>query len=300
MRPTTVFIVVLAGLILVCLAGGLRAEQRLTIAAYNVENAFDVFDNPYADDHTMEPKPRWAWEALAAAIRSLDADVIGISEVENEHVLRAMAQELLPDMGYRYITSLPTNSGRGINLGVMSRRPILRVASYRFRELSLPGDQRRWRFARDLLHVTIQATDEHELDVIVVHFKSKRETSGDPQSAAWRLAEATEARRIIEGILEREPDRLLAIVGDFNDTPDSRTLATLKADGLLTDAHTELPPRQRITFLHEPFRSTIDYILASPALAARLVPGSAIVPTDPELLKGSDHAPVAATFDLSN
>ena len=58
----------------------------------------------------------------------------------------------------------------------------------------------------------------------------------------------------------------------------------------------DVPESNRITYLREPYRSQIDYILVSPALRERLVPGSAYVLSDDKLLAGSDHAPVSATF----
>lgn len=270
-------------------------DGQVTIGAFNIENAFDVFDDPYTLDEEQDVKPREEWKRIAETIGRLDADVLGVTEVENEHVLRAMAEEFLPGAGYRYFAVLPTNADRGINVGVMSRLPIERTAIYRHAELKLPGDERTWQFARGLLQVTVDVPGEEHLELFVVHFKSRRDSDGDPNSRSWRLAEQTEAARIIGGILEEDPKALVAMVGDFNDTPETPGIAALLGTGL-KDAHAGLSEAQRITYLREPYRTTIDYVLVSPALAGEMVPRSARVlnETDP----GSDHAPVAATFDL--
>lgn len=293
----------IALLLLAALPAQAQQAKQITIASYNVKNFFDVFDDPYMEDEDNAVKPRADIEALARAIRSLDADVIALQEVENDHVIKAMVDAYLRDAGYKHIVASYTNSGRGIRLVVISKLPVASVTSYHQRELSLPDDERRWHFARDLFRVQVQVNDVRNLDLFVVHFKSKISSKGDPDSAAWRLAEATMARSIIDGILQSDPGGWLAIVGDFNDTPETKTIAAftdwgpLRTPGL-TDVHADRTPERRITYLHKPYRSTIDYILVSPALAKRYISNSSRVLTDEDLLSGSDHAPIAASFNI--
>lgn len=293
-----IFAVLVLLVLLVLLVGGAQA-QTVKLAAYNIENAFDVFDDPYTEDEATQVKPRVEWEAIAGAIKAIDPDVMAFEELENEHVLRAMVSEFLPDAGYDYIAAGRSNSGRGINLGIISRLPITSTTSYRFRTLRIPGSDQTWRFARDLYRVTLEAPDGKPLDVFVVHFKSRRDSDGDPKSANWRLSEALMTRRIVDAILLADPDARLVVMGDFNDElGDPAVTALIENDGL-RDVHAALPEAQRITYLRDPYRSTIDYMLASPALADTLVPGSAKVIRDEKLLPGSDHAPLVASFDLS-
>lgn len=286
-------------------ARAVEPTRRITVMSYNVENMYDVFDDPYTEDEGTRVKPRQEYEAIAAVWRQLNPDVIAVIEVENEGVLRAMVAEMLPGAGYEFIAVLPTNSGRGGNIGVVSRLPIVSLTSHRFQPLTLEGEPTQWRFARDLLRVRVQATEAVMLDLYVVHFKSRQDFGSDKNSSQWRLAEATGARRIIDGYRAEfgpESDYTL-MLGDFNDYPDSAALKTLlsprpDAATPLIDMHAALPAKKRITYLHEPYRSTIDYMLAGPALAKRVVPGSALVPDDPKLLSGSGHAPLIASFDL--
>jgi len=283
-------------------AGARAAEHTadgLTIATYNAKNFFDVFDDPYTEDETTRVKPREQIERMAAALRAIDADVVAFQEVENAEALRAMARELLPGMGYEHIHTSEGNDGRGISVGVMSRLPVRRATTHRFRDLTLPGEDRTWRFARDLLEVRLAVTPKRAMHLYVVHFKSKRDSSGDPESRNWRLAEASAARRIINQRAEHYPDAWCAMVGDLNDTPDSATLdALLNPDGAtplpLTDAHEHLPDSERITYLSKPYRSTIDYILLGPSLTDRLDRRKTRVISAPKLVAGSDHAPLVA------
>ena len=220
---------------------------------------------------------------------------MAVSEVENRGVLQAVVNEFLGDMGYRYVAVNPTNDGRGINLGVLSRLPIDAITSYRFRKLELPGEDRSWRFARDLLRTTIELPGDKKLELFTVHYKSKRDSAGDPDSAKWRLAEATETAKIVSAIMEAPPRPLGRRAGDFNDTPGSPPIETL-TDDLLIDAHDKLPPAKRITYLRNPYRSTIDYILVNRPMHQAMT--TAVIPTNERLLAGSDHAPVVADFQL--
>lgn len=281
-----------------------NSMRRFTIATHNLQNAMDVFDDPYMMDERLGAKPREKLEQVAAALRTLDADVIVFQELEAEGMLRVVTHELLGGMGYEYIAVQPTNTDHGINLGVISRSPIVSITSHRLLELRLPGDERVWRFARDLMRVRVQATPKRTLDLYVAHFKSKRGVPGDPQSASWRMAEASATHRIISRTLTAEPGAWIALAGDLNSTPDSDVIARLQSppegrdQPSLINPHANLAPDERVTYLRKPYRSTIDYILVSEALSRLVVPGSAQVITNTDLLGGSDHAPVAVSFDL--
>ncbi len=290
---------------------GAPAPAMLTVATYNVQNLLDEHNDPYIQDERTSAKTPKQIKQIVAVLRRLDADLVALQEVESEGFLRSVVREYLRNMGYRYVVVGQTNSRFGLNLALISRRPIVSVTSHRFIDLDVTdGPAAGKRFARDLMQVRIQVAPDAVLDVFVVHFKSKRSSRNDPKSAARRLAEAVTARRIIQNSFADRPASAMAIlIGDLNDVPDSAPLRALldpvgdggaSGDGapLLVDLHAKLPAQQRVTYLKKPYRSTIDYILASKAMAHAVVAGSARVVLDKQLLKGSDHAPVIAVFDL--
>ena len=277
-------------------------ERQFSVASYNLEHFMDVFDDPYSKDESADVKSHREIERIAEALQRLDADLVALQEVEKTGALKALVQEHLPGQGYEYALVNPTNADRGIHLGVISRWPILSVTSHRFREFSIPQVKRTWRFARDLLEVVVRVSPQQRLHVFVVHFKSKRDSPEDPNSADWRFAEARCARRIMARRRSEQPNAWMMLVGDLNDTPRSRPLRTLLRparanNGLqLTDAHAHRPASQRVTYLRKPYRSTIDYVLIGRHLAERLVPRETRVLQDESLLGGSDHAPLIAQF----
>jgi len=296
-------LVVMVGWTCVLSAQSLAEPGQVTVMTYNVQNMFDVFDDPYTLDETTRVKPRHQISRIAAMIRRANADIVAFQEVENEGVLKAMVHEMLPRAGYRYVAATATNSDRGGNLGLISRLPVLSLTSHRLQDLALTDDPQTWRFARDLLLARIRVPGDRVLALFIVHLKSKRDSEGDEQSRRWRLAEAVAARRIVDAWRHEHPSEWTLVVGDVNDTPQSPTLNALlvpnrNAPRPLTDVHAHLPTDRRVTYLRPPYRSTVDYILAGPDLAARVVPNSARVPADASQLGGSDHAPVVAAFDL--
>lgn len=281
-----------------------QEDGQVRLGFYNVLNLFDVFDDPYTRDEGTDVKPREEIEKVAAAIRQMNPDVLGVCEVENEFVLQAVVNDFLGDMGYNYVTTMPSNNNRGIKLGVISRYPIRSVTSYRWQDLHLPDDERTWRFARDLLHARIELPDGRLLHFFVVHLKSKGDSPNDPESASWRLAEAIRVREIIGQLIEQQPDVLAALVGDFNSNPDeppTQTILSPADDGsaVLTDPFADLTTEERITRHSEIYPNTIiDYIVISPALAERYVDGTADVMDQSDITTGSDHQAVTAVFEL--
>lgn len=275
------------------------SKKQLKIAAYNLWNMFDIYDDPYTQDESTRVKPHEQIQAVAKTLKAIDADIVGCEELENPDILKAMALDFLPDAGYQYFATTEPNGDRGIRVGVMSRLPIIRLTSHKYRTLTLPGEKQTWMFARDLVQVTVQVTDKQVLDLFIVHYKSQRSVSGDTNSRKWRLAEATMTRSIIEQTIKTWPDHWVALIGDFNDKPDSPPIQHLLAEPkLLFDTMSFIPDDKRITYLHKPYRSTIDFILAGPQLIKHLDKTHTGIPDDESQLTGSDHAPVFATFNL--
>lgn len=292
------------------------AAREVTVMSYNVENMFDVFDDPYTDDQGTDVKRRDEIKSIAKAIATADPDIVVFQELENEHLLQGMIDTFLPDSGYQYVACQRTNSGRGINLGVISRLPIKRLTSYRFMTLTHPEidpSVQTWRFARDVMHAVIDV-EGRELHVYNVHLKSNSSRPGDPNSMKWRTAEASALKSLIRDLVAKHPDALAVAMGDFNSNLETRPeqvrpwpatayLRKPEPDGttLLNDAHSGIAFEQRTTIKGSGRypAAVFDYIYASPALHQQLVQGGAGVVRDPLIVTGSDHLPIYASYDIS-
>jgi endonuclease/exonuclease/phosphatase family metal-dependent hydrolase len=270
---------------------------HVKLAAQNMQNFFDSFDDAYTWDESAWPKPRRATEPLGNHLKAIDADFVACEEIENVGILTRFRDWNFPEAGYDYIWTNYMQGQRGINNGFISRIPVGAIMLRKFTTLTLPDESKKWFYARDMISVELEPASDVRLTVYVVHLKSKRDAEGDPNSNKWRLAEATGLAKLIRKQLEVDPDAYIVVTGDFNDTPESDPIKTLLLTGLV-DPHTSIPADERITYLRKPYRSTIDYMLVSPALAKHVAPGSAKIVGKTTEETGSDHAAVTASFDL--
>jgi endonuclease/exonuclease/phosphatase family metal-dependent hydrolase len=95
-----------------------------------------------------------------------------------------------------------------------------------------------------------------------------------------------------------DPAARILIMGDFNDTWDSETMKTIagQSEGAVWSAGSESKEPGLVTYNKGEFRSVIDFILCSPAMARQFVKNSYRNPQGSIEETGSDHNPIAATF----
>ncbi|MCC7290531.1 MAG: endonuclease/exonuclease/phosphatase family protein [Phycisphaerales bacterium] len=276
--------------------GRLRTEPMtsVTVATFNILNLFDDFDDPDRADEGTEPKPKAQMERVAKAIRELNADVVALEEIETREYLHRFVDAFLPDLGYQ-VVEIEGNDPRGIDVAVLSRVPVGAVTSHR--HLSFPdATGKPSRFKRDLLSVTIEPPGGEAFDVWVVHLQSNYE--GKEYAEPVRLGEARKVRSLLDQRLKADPKARILIMGDFNDVWESAGVKAIVGDGAtaLKCFAEELPTDARITYSKEPYRSMIDFILATPAMAERYMPGTYRIIAGSEETLGSDHCPVSAKF----
>ncbi|MCP4591311.1 MAG: endonuclease/exonuclease/phosphatase family protein [bacterium] len=268
----------------------------VTIASYNILNLFDDQDDPYHPDEGTPPKPAAQLQKLAETFRALNADVVALQEVENRGILEQFNRTLLAGLGYEHVVLFEGNDKRGIDVAVLSRLPVGAVTSYRHIGYQNPDGQPA-RFRRDLLRVRILPPDAQSFDIFVMHLKSKR---GGDAATNVRVGEAAAAREVLDDVLRADPDACFVFCGDLNDTFDSSAVRTLVGSGptVLKAFFDELSEDQHPTYNREPYRSMIDFILCSPAMARRHVTGSHRVLAGTVESSGSDHNPVVDQFKM--
>lgn len=270
-------------------------KSRLRVATFNVWNLLDAHDDPYTSDERTAPKPPRQQRQLAEALRTLDADVVALQEVESSGVLRAFLTDYLPDMGYDEHALVEGNDPRGIDVALVSRWPLGRVTSH----AALRWEDKRGhdgRFTRDLLCVEVLPDAGTPFEVWVVHLRSNGE---DPQAAQLvRTSEARAVRRCFEQRLQREPQARILLAGDFNEPLEGPAMRVLLDPDRprLQCLGLDIRPADRVTYTRPNYRSMIDFLLASPALAEDYCPGSCRIQASPPGGNGSDHLPVVAEF----
>ena len=272
-----------------------RPTNCWTLATYNVQDLFDTLDDPKAaDERPTENQLQNKLTRLGRMLQVLDADIVGLMEVETLGVLRRLNTEALAGLGYRETILIEGNDPeRGIDVALLSRFRVVQTISHAAETWTDGGGLPRRLFSRDCLECHIELPTGETLVVLVNHFKSKR--GGVEETQPLRAAQAARVRQIADGLLVRYP--LVAVVGDLNDTADSPALAPLLSDAALTDlAAADVPADHCCTFVHAGEPERIDFLLASPALQAQFVPGSVFIPHSVWAREASDHAPVRAMF----
>lgn len=222
-----------------------------------------------------EPVDEIAMRNTARVIHDLDADVLAVVEAESRPVLEQFNQQIIKAVGGRpmwHVMVIDGNDSRGIDVGLMTGKdhPIGLMRSHVDDRDSKGKDI----FSRDCPEYAVQLPGGGTLWVLVNHLKSKG-YGGKAASDKKRKAQAERIKAIYKQRVAAGDD-LVAIVGDFNDTPDSELLAPLLK-------HTDL----KDVFEHPSFDNggypgtyglcnagnKIDYILLSPKLYQRVQAG---------------------------
>jgi len=160
-----------------------------------------------------------------------------------------------------------------------------------------PG--RAWRPSRKAL--AAQFTHRgRSLLFVVCHLTSMRgETRRGVEFARrQRHAQARVIADFVKTVRAADPDAWAFVLGDFNDTPGTKTLELLRMDWLVNPI-TALPKRTRYTRRHAGRPQALDHILIPPDLAdqARIDIPHVNSDTDPAM-RASDHDPVLLTLAL--
>lgn len=222
-----------------------------------------------------EPVREAAVDNTARVIGLLAADVLCVVEADDRTGLKRFNQDVLPRVdvpGYRHVMLVDGNDERGIDVGILTK------AGYDIGTLRSHVDDRDADgviFSRDCPEFSITTPAGNPLLVLVNHFKSKGYGNAG-ESAAKRRRQAQRVRDLYD---ERraEGHEYIAIVGDLNELPTPGPLDPLLRNGSdLVDvmAHPAYVSDGRDgTYANGTASNKLDYILMSPALAARVTAG---------------------------
>lgn len=280
-------------------SGGERAAVPLSIVDWNTHNFFDNKKNPATpgeillstNDYTTKRK------TIGAALKSLDADIVVLAEVENLAILDDLNQSELGG-AYANRTLIEGNDPRGIDIGVLAKSAPDSVVSHKDDVFVLAGTNGpQYHFARDCLelHFTV---NQREIVLLGVHLKAKSPTDDKDK----RLAEGQHVRKIADELHAKSPGAGILVLGDFNDTPDSPPLAAVAgaAPDLYVDSANAVPLGNRYSYDYQGALQLIDHQMANPRLAALLDPASVTLvhaaKVDDDSKYASDHSPLKATY----
>ncbi|WP_425399146.1 endonuclease/exonuclease/phosphatase family protein [Aeoliella sp.] len=163
----------------------------------------------------------------ARVIRDVDADILAMVEAESRPALQMFNQEIVTAVGgreYECVMLIDGNDSRGIDVGIAVKDPCS-IGLMRSHVHDMPSRGEPPIFSRDCPEYFVSTDSGVDILVMINHFKSK----GYGTQAANNARRKSQAERVREIYRERmrEGFEYIAIVGDFNDTPDSSPLRPL-------------------------------------------------------------------------
>jgi endonuclease/exonuclease/phosphatase family metal-dependent hydrolase len=269
------------------------------IAAYNVENYTSM---PRRIDGKLAAeagKPEPERNAVARSIAEISPDVIGLMEVGSPVQFQDLRRRLHKaglDYAQAEYLSGPDQSR---HVALLSRFPI--VESHSAEDIPLRVGPLTLHSPRGLLDVTVEPCPGYRIRVLCVHLKAKLEVA-DYDASALREAEASFLRKHIREILSRDPATRLVVMGDFNDTKNSRTLLEIAGKPDRPDSMRALPLNDRNGESWTEYwesadvYSRIDYMMVSKKLEQEIDSARSAVARFPFWKEASDHCPLVLTL----
>ncbi len=270
--------------------------QTNILGFYNVENLFDTEDDPLINDAEFLPTGANQWtteryfiklQNMSSVLKGVNADVIGLAEVENRKVLEDLVQH--PNLiAKRYqIIHFDMDDGRGIDVAMLYKPNVFKP----FKIVKLPiQDPNEPRFkTRDILWVKGLFQGD-TLHFIVNHWPSR--SGGGKEDK--RLLAAQVLRRAIDSVMVINPNSKMVMVGDFNDDPNNKSIKKIlcaeneKREEILVNASEPTFKKGYGTLYYNGIWNLFDQIIISKNLeqgVQHYVPSSFTVYVTPEMLE---------------
>jgi endonuclease/exonuclease/phosphatase family metal-dependent hydrolase len=290
---------------------GTASAETFRVATYNVEN---YLDQP--TESRRDVKSEAAKAKIRETIIALKPDVIAFEEMGSRSALLELRDSLkkngldLPH--YEHVAGFDTN----IHVAVLSKFPIVARRSHTNANFLLNG--KRFQVSRGFAEVDIKVNDQYQFTLLGAHLKSRRPIAAADE-AELRHEEAKLLRAIVDKHLATDATANLIVLGDFNDTYNTKGIkeivgigktklvdtrpAEKNGDNQPNPANPRYSPRN-ITWTHyygvEDSYSRIDYLMLSPGMAREWNKEETYIPTISNWGIGSDHRPLVATFEAVN
>jgi endonuclease/exonuclease/phosphatase family metal-dependent hydrolase len=288
---------------------GLGAAEKFRVGCFNLNN---YLSEPSGNRSVKSPQSK---AKIRESLRLLDAHVVALEEMGSTNALAELRESLksegLEYPFWEYVQGADTN----IHLAVLSRFPITARRPHTNEGFLLFG--KRFQVSRGFSEVDIQVNPAYSFTLLGVHLKSKLAVSEGDQ-ADIREQEALVLREKINAILASRPAANLVILGDFNDTKESKPMRALlgrQKNGLVDvrpaerngDDQPNPHPRYalpRVTWTYyyavDDTYSRIDYILLSRGMAKEWESAGTYVLALANWGVASDHRPIVATFEAED
>lgn len=225
------------------------AQTNFRVMSYNVENLFDTIDNPDKDDNDFLPSGNRHWTQkrynlklqhiakVISAIGEWDTPaIVGLCEIENDSALvHLLNRTPLRQQQYRYCIT-QSQDRRGINVALLYQRDKFKYLGHKAEPISY--SHKKHKLSRDLLHVWGKLITEDTLDIFVCHFPSRY--GGEKESETDRIDATTTLINLCDSLKQIRTSAHFIIMGDFNDTPENKSLTKIEQSCFLHNLFSNL------------------------------------------------------------
>ena len=210
----------------------MSSQEYLSIAFWNIENLFDLVDDPNKNDDEFSIGGRknvtseiydLKIKHSAEVLLDLNADILGLCEVENLSVLQNLNRSFAK-RDYDII-HYDSPDERGIDNVLLYDKSRFKVLNSRPIRNTLNGKDK----TRDILYILGQFQSD-TLHIFVNHWPSNY--GGVEQSIPKRAATANLIKNEIKKIQSKNAYAEIVLLGDFNEDPDDANVKSLEEVGL--------------------------------------------------------------------
>lgn len=215
-----------------------KQYQVCGVAFYNLENLFDTINTNGSYDLEYSPEGAKKWDGrkywakinnMSYAISQLTSAhtpngpaIIGVSEIENESVLRDLVKADAIKKWHLQVIHHDSPDRRGVDVAMLYNPRYFRMLNVTNHRLKIEGYET-FR-TRDQMCVTgILLGDT--VSVIVNHWPSRM--GGQAQSAYLRDAAAALSKQIADSVWAVNPHQSVIVMGDLNDDPFDNSCANV-------------------------------------------------------------------------
>jgi predicted extracellular nuclease len=227
-------------IILMAVTTQLQAQKnkssQFRIAFYNTENIFDTLDDPNKTDEDFLPSAKVAWtgeryghklQQIAKVLVAIDSvnlvEVIGLAEIENMAVLKELVTQTPLSKGKYQVILEEGSDPRGIDVALMFRPEVLTYISHH----AFPSAQSFK--TRNVLYVQLADAKKETFHFFVNHWKSR--SGGANETEPQRIENAATLKHVTDSIMIKYPGAKIIIMGDLNDEPSNKSIASILEAG---------------------------------------------------------------------
>lgn len=206
--------------------------QSNRIAFYNVENLFDIYDDPKTKDDEFTPNGKKKWTAkrydkklrqISTVVQDMEfPDIVGFCEVENKKVLQDLTNtELLNPYQYE-VVHFDSPDFRGIDNGLIFKADQFELLHSDYFRINFPPKIVQDYTTRDILYARGIYRRTDTLHIFINHWPSRR--GGVKESEPKRVFVAKELKKQIDLLQSKNPNAKILVMGDLNDETDNASV----------------------------------------------------------------------------